>query len=271
MKPIFVAIFLALSAAPPAHVMFHYPRWSPDGKWLVFTTNIDGDDEVWVMSRDGSEKRRLTDNAVADANADWHPDGRRIVFQREAQGRIEHLVINLDGSSPGKYDPTASRPPRTLVVEERRTQNGQAVFISKSGAPGWRISHTAWAEQPSVSPDGTAVVFEQCQQPNDILSSEIAVWDLRNESVRPIARGTDPSWAPDSTSVLFKTPRGGDLVVALADLKTGAVRVIAPGVHPQFSPDGRWIAFMSNDSDRADIYVIGADGKGRACLTCDWK
>ena len=271
MTTILVTILLALATAAPAHVMFHYPRWSPDGRWLLFTTNIDGDDEIWVMARDGSQKRRLTDNAVADANADWHPDGRRIVFQREDQGRVEHFVMNPDGSNLRKYDPASSRPPRTLVAEERRTRNGQAVFISKSGAPGWRISHAAWAEQPSVSPDGTSVVFEQREQPNDVLSSEIAVWDLRNESVRPIARGTDPSWSPDSSALLFKLPRGDDQVVALADLKSGAVRLIAPGVHPHFSPDGRWIAYMSNGADRSDIFVIGADGKGQSCLTCEWK
>ena len=44
-------------------VMFHYPRWSPDGRWLVMTSNIDGgsDEEVWVVSADGVSKASSDD------------------------------------------------------------------------------------------------------------------------------------------------------------------------------------------------------------------
>jgi Tol biopolymer transport system component len=48
-------------------VMFHAPRWSPDGKWLVLSSNVDGpDEEIWLVSADGKTRRKLTDNGVAD-------------------------------------------------------------------------------------------------------------------------------------------------------------------------------------------------------------
>jgi Tol biopolymer transport system component len=263
---------------PPPHtmpqphnmIMFHYPRWSPDGNWLVFTSNIDGDDEVWIVSRDGTQKRQLTDNSISDNNADWHPDGQHIVFQRHEGGRVDRLIMNRDGSNVRKYEPPAPRPVAGLLVQERRTANGQAVILTRGGVER-RISTVTWAEQPSVSPDGRFVVFEQRDDPNDIIGSDIAVWDTQREGPPTvIARGTDPSWSPDGRSILCKTPKGpvNALFVAIVDLASGSLRVLAPGVHPQFSPDGKQVAYMSDRMDRADVYVIGTDGSGQSCITC---
>jgi Tol biopolymer transport system component len=268
MTRVLIHAILAVMAVEPATITFHYPRWSPDGRWLVFTANLDGDDEVWIASRDGSEKQKLTDNDVADTDADWHPDGRRIIFRRGAGT----FVMNRDGSNVRAFNPDEARGVRPIEVEERRTGNGQAVFVSREGRPGWRISPAAWAEQPSVSPNSVHIVFEQRANPNDILASEIVVWEVTNESLRTIARGTDPSWSADGRSILFKTPNAnGELFIAIADLYTGGTRVIAPGVHPHFSPDGKWIAYMSNGSARADVHVVGADGRDQRCVTCEWK
>jgi Tol biopolymer transport system component len=264
---------LALAVAPQHMIMFHYPRWSPDGASLVLTTNIDGDDEeVWVVSLDGKQRRKLTDNAVADTGADWLADGRRIVFQRHSGSAVEHVVMNADGSSVEKYAPPRPGAVAGITVEERQTADGQAVMLKKDGQTERRVNRVAWAEQPSVSPDGTLVVFEQRERQHDILSSDIAVWDTRTEEVRVIARGTDPSWSPDGRLLLFKTPRATDnaLFIALADVATGRVRLLAPGVHPHFSPDGKQIAFMADRPDRADVYVIGTDGRGQYCVTCSW-
>jgi Tol biopolymer transport system component len=61
------------------------PRWSPDGKWIVFQHgDASGVVTLWTMDRDGSHKQQLT--AMTDvARPDWSPDGERIVFQSPAQ------------------------------------------------------------------------------------------------------------------------------------------------------------------------------------------
>ena len=270
-----VPILLAATAgAQHGMVTFHFPRWSPDGQWLVFTTNVDGDDEeVWVLSRDGAVKRKLTNNTVEETAADWHADGRRIVFQRHDAGGVEHFAMDADGSNVAPYEPGPARAINGLSAHERRTGAGQAVVVTRAGAGERRVSTVTWAEQPSVSPDGRQVVFEQRDSVHAILSSDIALWDARTDRVRIVARGTDPSWSPDGRTLLFKTPRGPDnaLFIATMALPDGEPRVLARGVHGQFSPDGTSIVFMTDGPDRADISVIRTDGTGKRCLTCSWK
>jgi len=56
------------------------PAWSPDGKRIVFTSNRDGNYEIYMMSADGSSVRRVTNHPEKDDYATWHPDGKRILF-----------------------------------------------------------------------------------------------------------------------------------------------------------------------------------------------
>ena len=261
-------------------VMFHYPRWSPDGRWLVMTSNIDGgsDEEVWIMSADGVSKRRLTTNDVPDTAADWLPDGGSIVFERQTPTGVETLAMDLDGTNVRAYAPDAARLKQLRLanggktVAERRSPDGQAVYV-KDGSGERRIGNKRWSEQPSLSPDGRYVILEERQDPHEIRSSDIALWDSTTGTMKVLARGTDPSWSPDGRTVLFKAPAegAGELHITTLDITSGARRTLAAGVHPQFSPDGREVVYMTDDAHRTDVYVIRADGSAKRCVTCAWK
>ena len=49
------------------------PCWSPDGSMIVFRSQRDGNDEIYVMNADGSNQMRLTSNQFADGNPRWSP------------------------------------------------------------------------------------------------------------------------------------------------------------------------------------------------------
>jgi Tol biopolymer transport system component len=51
------------------------PAWSPDGGSIAFTSARDGNYEIYVMDADGSNQRRLTDDAGSDRQPEWSPDG----------------------------------------------------------------------------------------------------------------------------------------------------------------------------------------------------
>src|SRR5262245_31847119 len=57
-----------------------HPRWSPDGRRLLFESNRSGSVQLWVLDLDGGEARRLTDVSTEAANGVWSPDGSQIAF-----------------------------------------------------------------------------------------------------------------------------------------------------------------------------------------------
>lgn len=102
--------------------------WSPDGKRIAFTSDRrgEGDNEIYVMSADGSRLEQLTDNAVDDAAPAWSPDGRYIAYHSYQQGAHNIYVYDL---------------------QQRRTQ-----ALTREGYP---VRHPSW------TPDGRFVLATQ--------------------------------------------------------------------------------------------------------------
>ena len=56
------------------------PRWSPDGRWLGFTSNRSGKNNLYVLRMSGGEAEQLTEVKTAVGNFQWSPDGRSIAY-----------------------------------------------------------------------------------------------------------------------------------------------------------------------------------------------
>ena len=69
--------------------------WSPDGLRVLIVSNVDGDEELFVVNVDGSDLRQLTDNDSYDYDASWSPDGSRILFTSGRDGDSEIFVMEL--------------------------------------------------------------------------------------------------------------------------------------------------------------------------------
>ena len=52
-----------------------YPSWSPDGTRIAFTSDRDGNDEIYIMNADGANQTRITSNPDVDASPSWGPGG----------------------------------------------------------------------------------------------------------------------------------------------------------------------------------------------------
>jgi Tol biopolymer transport system component len=62
------------------------PRWSPDGKWIVYASNEGLDSrkvqnyDIWLMAANGSKRTQLTTNGSEDRSPCWDHDGKTIHF-----------------------------------------------------------------------------------------------------------------------------------------------------------------------------------------------
>ena len=83
------------------------PQLSPDGHWVVFRGDYDGNADVYVMPSDGGPPRRLTYHPATDTPLAWTPDGRWVLFRSaraNPMGRTELWRVAMAGGMPQPYD-----------------------------------------------------------------------------------------------------------------------------------------------------------------------
>ena len=71
------------------------PSFSPDGKWVAFTGQYDGNTDVFVVNAEGGVPRRLTWHPDDDLAVGWTPDGKKILFTstRNSYSRFQQLYL----------------------------------------------------------------------------------------------------------------------------------------------------------------------------------
>src|SRR5450432_4532857 len=98
------------------------PEFSPDGKWIAFTGEYDGNVDAFVMPASGGEPKRLTWHPGADSVVGWTRDSKRVLFRsgRTAYADFDRLyTVAVEGGVPevlpmwrgeqGSYSPDAQR------------------------------------------------------------------------------------------------------------------------------------------------------------------
>ncbi len=177
------------------------PRFSPDGQWVAFTGQYDGNTDVFVVPVGGGEPRRLTWHPGVDLVRDFAPDGSAVLFasRRSAYtNRYSQLFLaSLDGGMP----------------EQLPIPNG------------WRAA---------ISPDGTKIAYtpltERMNQWKNYRGgtvSRIWIYDRSDHSVvqvpQPPGRSndTDPMWI--GGDVHFRSDRAGEFNLFRYGGQTGQV------------------------------------------------
>ncbi len=75
------------------------PKWSPDGKSIMFTRRVNGVEQIHVMDQYGENVRTITSGRFFAEQAEWAPDGRQIVFASNRTGEYKLYIVSTDGSN----------------------------------------------------------------------------------------------------------------------------------------------------------------------------
>src|SRR5439155_1185008 len=71
------------------------PQWSPDGQQLVFSGFSNGFTDLFIINRDGTGLRRLTNDKYADLHPSWSPDGKTIAFVTDSGGETDFDLLRF--------------------------------------------------------------------------------------------------------------------------------------------------------------------------------
>jgi dipeptidyl aminopeptidase/acylaminoacyl peptidase len=184
------------------------PSWSPDGKWLAFTSSrADDKSQIFVIRPDGGEAIQLTKAETGVNGYDWAPDGKTIAFtasdpasdgskaRKDFYGDFE--VVRREYTHAHLWTVDLAEALSSPQPGKRRT-SGKAFTV---GGFDW-------------SPDGAKIAFSATVNPDLINggTSDIYVLDLAGDAVKKIVdlAGPDssPLFAPDGRSILFSTAGG---------------------------------------------------------------
>jgi dipeptidyl aminopeptidase/acylaminoacyl peptidase len=115
-------------------------RWSPDGQQIVFVSNKEGQQEIYVMRSGGGAARRLTNNPAHESAPSWSRDGRWIYF---ASNRTDGFQV-WKVTAAGTGDPV--RVTRGGGYGAIESLDGKMLYYSK------RDEHAVWAvwEMPAA-------------------------------------------------------------------------------------------------------------------------
>ena len=162
------------------------PRWSPDGRRIVYESTETGNYEVYVMNANGTDRHQITNNPARDEYASWSPDGTTIAFGSDRDGHRNReaavYLMNADGSN---------------------------------------VRRVTWLESmdavPSFSPDGTRLTWvDMVCDSGGCGPSHVYIGNLDGTGVQRLTQGNTNDWnpvfSPDGTKIAFMTTSYHDLL-----------------------------------------------------------
>jgi len=159
------------------------PAWSPDGHQIAFSSNQDGNNEIYIIDADGENLRRVTTiEGPRDNDPNWSPDGQWLVFERGNSNRYDVYKIRLDGS---ELTPLATEG-------------------DSNSTPAW-------------SPNGDQIAFER--RDNATNPPTYHIWLMNADGSNPRQLTFEgrvnqrAAWSPDGKQIAFTSNRDGESAI----------------------------------------------------------
>lgn len=176
------------------------PRVSPDGKWITFISDRDGDDNLWVAKRDGTKARKLSGEKYARMVAPaWSPDS-------------QYVALTVGG--------------RKTAIKMYHVNGGSGLTIASEDK-----ANPANGVGVAFSPDGRYIYYTQRPQGRGMPAGQIARFDRTTGEIDSLSQGegggVKPLVSPDGKTLVYLSRKETKTSIRVRDLESGADRMIA--------------------------------------------
>jgi TolB protein len=211
------------------------PRWSPDGKKIVYNSYKDGGTLLYMRDMTTSAVRLFSGRSGLNIGASWAPDGSKLALTLSLNGNPDIFMIDLNGKITGRL-----------------------------------TSHWGIDVSPAFSPDGNKIAFVSSRSG----SPQIYVLDPNSGSEERVTfegkYNTSPSWSA-LNRIAFASLNGGQYDIYTVDPDGSNLRRLTENQgnneDPCWSPDGRYLVFSSNREGQYHIYFMNANGQNQRRVT----
>ena len=193
-----------------------YPRWSPDGKRVVFQRKTAGNWDVWIYELDTGREIQVTASPNNEENPAWYPDGRRVIFDTDGAPRRQLFTCDVQTGECRQI--TRGRLSRNILADVSPdgrtialTSNqwwGWSLGLYEPGTDTWTMLVKGHSCRPAWSPNGRWITFVHMGWDH---KGDIALWDTSAGKFtnltpnRPDTYDYDPRWSPDGKWIVFQT------------------------------------------------------------------
>ncbi len=247
--------------ASPKHD--RHPRWSPDGKRILFESNRGGEYQLWLIDPAGGEARQITDLATGATNAIWSRDGESIAFVSSVYPEYsDKPFAESNALNKKRIEEVAKNPVKARVFNSlfyRRFDSyveGKREHLFVMKAPG--------ANAPGSGSDMT---------PRDVTPGDRDAYPTS----RTFGVGDDFTFSPDGKYLVFTAPPEKDVAWS-TDYNLYRVPITGGKIErltenkaadgcPRFSPDGFYLAYRAqkragHEADLWELMLVQCDAGG---------
>lgn len=262
--------------------------WSPFGADLLFSSDRDGNSEIYLLRAGETDWINLSNDPAQDNWPEWSPDGRRIAFQSLRSGNLDVWVMNADGSGcvqltddpAHDYLPTWSPDgSRILFASWRELPGSPPVVHLFSMNPDGTDQRLLLDEPPGTStaamlaPDGSAILLSRKL---DDRGAQVCLVRPDGSLIRQLtddpAHDGAPAFSPDGSRIAYYADGGENSALWIVGADGSGPRLLRDqgrNWYPRWSPDGAWIVYcaeVGHDRGNLDIFAIESDGHGEPIL-----
>lgn len=248
---------------------------------IVFVSNRDGNDEIYLMDYDGRNQTRLTFNKVQDYMPALSPDSRKVAYTSYRSGKAalyvldiyEGKIIEVRTEGRTNYAPCFSPDGEKIVFCSHIPGGNPEIFTASSSGTGVkRLTFNKAADTaPYWSPTARQIAFTSDRSG----SPQIYIMDAEGSNVRRASFGGSyhdgPAWSPTGDRIAYIARVESIFDIYILNIRSNRVTKLtesrARNESPTWSPDGRHIVFSSTRSGKIQIYSMDYDGANVRQLT----
>ena len=246
------------------------PGWSPDGKWISFTSARDGKNNLYLLSYEGGEAEKITDLKSGILVYEWSHDGNSIAFtMTDAPSDKEEK--NKKSKNDWYFMDEDIKQSRLFVLSTHHKDSSGKYLQKQVTKENYTVTAFSW------SPDSKQIVYSYAKSPkaNDGNYQDIAMVDIASGLIKTIAKTSagesSPVFSPDGKLIVYySTTDNVDwsgpkhaMIYAVADGKTWALAATPneDGSIIGWTPDSRQVLWAESNKTLSSIYLLGTDGK----------